>query len=90
MRATRPLQLGSRRGRRRLKSVLGEKLVLGSSVVPGQRTLGCLQGHLAHPGIVCRAVSSDSSVLALLLRDGAYAQGCKDGCYGRCHFRFDR
>ena len=28
-------------------------------------------------------------MFALFLRNGAYAQGCKGYCYGRCHFRFD-
>ena len=62
-------------------SVLGEKLVLSALVLRGQRTLGSSQTHLAQPG---------GSMLALLLRDGAYADGCKSDCYSRCHFRFDR
>jgi hypothetical protein len=62
-------------------SVLGEKLVLSASVVPGRRTLGFSQTHVAQAG---------GSMFALLLRDGAYTYGCKGDCYSRCHFRFDR
>ena len=46
----------------------------------GHVNLGSLEARLAQPG---------GSVFALLLRDGAYAQGCKGYCYSRCHFRFD-
>jgi hypothetical protein len=79
-----PLQLRAREMRAThrplpLRSVLGEKLALARIGVRGH-AVPCLEARLAQPG---------GSVFALLLRDGAYAQGCKGYCYSRCHFRFD-
>ncbi len=77
-----PLALNKyRRGYRGLRSVLGEKLVLATSVLTGHRNLASSQAHLAQPG---------GSMFALLFRDGSYAQGCKGYCDSGCHFRFDR
>jgi hypothetical protein len=63
------------------RSVLGEKLVLASSVSDGERTLGSMHGRLAQPG---------GSAFALFLRDRADAQGYERHCHRRCHLRFDR